>query len=263
MTMLSRRYVLQALGAGALLAPFGLQACLEPLTGKASKVSAGGSDAKPDLVADAATYPDLVAQDAWDGGAPDTSDGGAPDTSDGSAPDTSDGGTPDTWDGGASDAWGGDAPDTWEQFQDVQADVNKEIETQLDTGGVVWPLVIQESFQVYLGDTACSNHMHICFVEAGTYTDNALVQVKGGHPMALRPLEMKSLEQGGQIPYHTLPHGSHHHCGTAIRWDLFKSEFDSDVAKLDDFFQCVVPKVMPEDTPEPWVSHEYGPCSFQ
>jgi hypothetical protein len=163
----------------------------------------------------------------------------------------------------AQDAWGGDAPDTWEQFQEVQADVNKEIETQLDAGGGAWPVVILESFQVYLGDTDCSKHPHACYVEAGTYTDNALVQVNGGHPMALRPLEMKSLDQGGQLPYHTLPHQSHHHCGTAIRMDLFKSDFDNDVTKLEDFFQCVVPKLMPEDTPEQWMTSEYGPCTYQ
>jgi hypothetical protein len=228
MTKLSRRQLLKALGLGAALAPLGFQACLAPQNGFLANVADSGPKATPDV-----SSSDVSGSDV-----------GSPDDI-------------------TADTWGNNPPDTWRRFQDVQADVNRQAETQLDTGQPLWPLTIAAPFQVYLGDTDCSKHPHMCMVPAGVYQDNQLVEVKGGHPMALRPLEMKLLEQGGQIPYHTLPHNGHHHCGTGIRQDLFQDTFDNDSSKLDDYFQCVVPDATPEDTPEQFSTFEYGPCTAQ
>lgn len=157
---------------------------------------------------------------------------------------------------------GSDLPETWEVYLDLGAELQPELEVRLDAGEGVWPVTIDAPFQVYLADLSCSGHPHQAYIEPGTWSDNTPVVVYGGHPTALRPLEMKALEQGEQIPFHTLPHAAHHHCGTAVRMDVFEDEFDKDETQLEDFFECVVPETAPELPPD-WSDLDYGFCVVQ
>lgn len=237
----SRRHFLRAIGASALVAPLGLQACLDPNTG----LLTGGTDSQPDAGSDAHGFETA----RTDTGGTDT----APDLQ------SADDGTALDARSDIADAWDGSPPDTWDAYETAEADVGKDLGP--DSGQ--WPVLIGTGFSVFLADKSCSGHPHVCQVPVGEYWDNTPVELQGGHPIALRPLTLKALESGKQVPFHTLPGGGHHHCGTAVHLDVFNNELDGSQDALDDFFECVVPEAIDPETPEPWASKTHGPCVVQ